>query len=668
MTFRNHIRQLRSKASYSSPFILCPSFFILRPSSFIHRPSFFVLPLILLFTLHGFLFPAYSQDRPNPGVQPKLLPFQQQAQLPADEAQLAMQFFQAKDYVKAAELYEKLNREKPSPSIYIYYLHSLIEIRDYDRAEKLIRSQRKAEPAALKYLVDLGYLRFREGNTEKARKLYEEALADLQPDQQQIFDLANAFILKGENDYAIQTYQKGRDLLKGSYPFGFELANIYERMGDYSSEFNEYLDLLVFNETYLHTVQDRLQNLLVNDPGNEKNQLFRKALLTRVQKYPDQAIYADLLWWYSVQQKDFELALIQAKALDRRRQEQGDRILQLAQLAVSNEQYPVALDAYRYLTGKGEANPYYWISRMETANTRFLQVTGLPDPEASELEKVREEMTGVLESIGENATTIPLIRNLAHLESFYLGQPEPASDLLYRAIELKDIDPQARALCKLELGDIQLFFGDVWEATLLYQQVYQDFKYDVLGQTAKFRNTKLSFYIGEFGWAKAQADILKTATDKLISNDAIALSILITENIDPDSTTVALAMFARADMLDMKHQSVKALEILDSIPLLFRYHPILDDVLMKKAEICQKIREYNASDSLLCLVTRVYGSDVLGDRALYQRALLQETRIGNKALAMELYRELIDKYPGSIYVIDARKRFRALRGDPLSTI
>ena len=202
----------------------------------------------------------------------------------------------------------------------------------------------------------------------------------------------------------------------------------------------------------------------------------------------------------------------------------------------------------------------------------------------------------------------------------------------------------------------------------MYQQVYQDFKYDVLGQTAKFRNTKLSFYIGEFGWAKAQADILKTATDKLISNDAIALSILITENIDPDSTTVALAMFARADMLDMKHQSVKALEILDSIPLLFRYHPILDDVLMKKAEICQKIREYNASDSLLCLVTRVYGSDVLGDRALYQRALLQETRIGNKALAMELYRELIDKYPGSIYVIDARKRFRALRGDPLSTI
>ncbi|MFH1160194.1 MAG: tetratricopeptide repeat protein [bacterium] len=634
-----------------------------RSTSYVLRPTSYIL---ILFTVHFSLFTAFSQDRPTPQQPPRLLPFQQQAQPPTDEAQLAMQFFQAKDYAKAAELYEKLYKEKPSTNLYIYYLHSLIELKEYNKAEKLIKTQRKFEPKALKYLVDLGYIQFREGDGEKAKKLYDEALRDLLPDQQQIFELANAFILKGENAYAIQTYLKGRELLKGSYPFSFELANLYERTEDFTNLFGEYLNLLAFNESYVRTVQDRLQNLLINDPDNEKNEFFRKALLSRVQKYPDQAIYSDILWWYSIQQKDFELALLQAKALDRRRQEQGDRILQLAQLAVSNEQYKVALEAYKYLLGKGKAYPYYELSHIELANTRFLQVTSEPDPNPKELAELKTEILKVLETTGENGRSVTLMQHLAHLEAFYLGQSEPAEDLLYRAIELKDISPQSRALCKMELGDILLFFGDVWEATLLYQQVYQDFKYDVLGQTAKFKNTRLSFYIGEFAWAKAQADILKTATDKLIANDAIALSLLIGENYDPDSTTIALTLYAKAELLSMKNEEEQAIVLLDSIPLLFGYHPILDDILMKKAEIYEKTGEYAVADSLLHRITQEYGSDVLADRALFMRAVLQETKIGNRQLAMTLYGELIEKYPGSIYVVDARKRYRALRGDVVS--
>ncbi|CAN5374953.1 hypothetical protein BH10BAC4_BH10BAC4_09840 [soil metagenome] len=30
---------------------------------------------------------------------------------------------------------------------------------------------------------------------------------------------------------------------------------------------------------------------------------------------------------------------------------------------------------------------------------------------------------------------------------------------------------------------------------------------------------------------------------------------------------------------------------------------------------------------------------------------------------MEIYRTFLDKYPGSVYAAEARKRFRTLRGD-----
>jgi len=564
------------------------------------------------------------------------------------------------------ELYEKLYREQPTSFYYMYYFHCLIELKEYKEAEKLIKGQRKNDPRAIKYLVDLGYLHYREGDVEKSRKLYDEALKELGPDQQQIFDLANAFILKGENGYAVEVYLKGRELLEGSYPFSFELANVYQRSANFDGMFEEYLNLLEVNQSYLNTVQDRLATTLADDPENIKNEQFRNALLTRVQQNSDNPAYADLLWWYSIQQKDFDLALIQAKAIDRRRQEQGDRILQLAQLAVANGQYQVALDAYTYLAGKGEAYPYYDIGRVEIANTRFMQITSRQKPSEKELISLQKEFLQTIEYVGENRTSVTLMQNLAHLEAFYLANPDEAQEILYRAIEMKDIGPKEKAFCKLELGDILLLFGDVWEATLLYQQVYQDFKYDVLGQTAKFKNTKLSFYIGEFGWAKAQADILKAATDKMIANDALALSILIGENYDPDSSTVGLFMYARADLHSFKNQEREALELLDSIPLLFGYHPLLDDVLLKKAAIYSKLGEYSIADSLYHKVTTDYPDEVTADRALFLQAGLRENEMKDPATAMELYARLLERYPSSIYTIDARKRFRALRGDSVS--
>jgi tetratricopeptide (TPR) repeat protein len=616
-----------------------------------------ILTLLLITVLLPLL---KAQDRSTGN--PQVLPFQQNA--PAgNDAQLAMQFFQAKEFDKAAELYETLYDQKPGQYYYTYYLYSLLEIRDYDKAEKLIRNQRKLEPNSVRYLVDLGYVSYREGDPEKAKKLYEEALKKLPAEQQQVMDLANAFISRGENEYAIRVYRKGRELLNNSYPFSFEMATVFERTGDIKRTIEEYLYLLTTNPSYLKTIEDKLQNLLANDPDNTRNEEVRKALLTRVQKEPDNVAYSELMWWYSLQQKDFGMALIQAKSIDRRQKENGERLISLAQIAVSNEQYAVAEEAFRYVLSKGKENPFYGFARIELLNTRYLKTVTGPLPPAKDLAMLEQEFLSELAVSGENAGSVQMIINLAHLEAFYLGKPDEATALMGRALDLKDLKPQQRAQCKIEMADILLYFGDVWEATLLYQQVYTDFKYDVIGQTAKFKNAKLSFYIGEFKWAKAQADVLKAATSKLISNDAIALSLLVGENFDPDSGTVALSIYARADLLDYKNQPEAALKTLDSILILFDEHPIMDEMFFKKAEICLKIGRINEADSLLGLVATLFPDGILADSALMKRGEIRERYMNDKEGAMQYYQEILEKFPGSVYAVDARKRYRILRGD-----
>jgi hypothetical protein len=490
-------------------------------------------------------------------------------------------------------------------------------------------------------------------------------LKNLPANQQQINDLANAFNNHLETDYAIKTYLKGRELLKNMYPFSFELSLTYERMGKYKEMIEEYLNLLDFKQSYLSTVEDRLQSALANDPDDSKNEIFRKTILLRAQKEPDKSYYSELLWWYSVQQRDFELALIQAKSLDRRLKEDGNRVMQLAKLCFSNNNYDAAIDAYKYLIGKGTDCPYYNESKAELLNTRYFKATSDPNPLPKDLTSLEKEFETEIQAMGINKQSVSMVRNLAHLDAFYLNKTDQAVDRLNQIIGMNDITPQSKAECKLDLADILLFTNDVWEATLLYQQVNLDFRNDAIGQEAKFRNAKLSYYIGEFKWAEAQLDVLKAATSKLIANDAMALSLLISENFDADSNTVALALFAHADLLDFRNLDEMALKSLDSIPLVFKEHTIMDQVLFKKAKIKIKQGKFEEADTLLGTLVKNYPDDILTDDALITRGRLNEEQIKSKDKAMAYYEELMTQYPGSIFNPEARKRFRILRGDKI---
>jgi len=261
--------------------------------------------------------------------------------------------------------------------------------------------------------------------------------------------------------------------------------------------------------------------------------------------------------------------------------------------------------------------------------------------------------------------TLSLIRYLAHLHAFYLEKTPEAIGGLSNAIAMPNISKQQRAECKLELADILLFSGEPWEATLLYSQVEKDFKHDPIGHEAKFRNAKLTYYIGEFGWAKAQLDVLKAATSKLIANDAMALSLLISDNMDPDSTYKALSMFAKADLLMYRNKDDEALMVLDSVTLDYTYHPIADEVLFKKSEILLKNGRYDEADTLLSQVVEIFPYEILADNALFERAKLHDHYYNDPTMAMDLYQELLTSYPGSLFAVEARKRFRELRGDEL---
>lgn len=575
--------------------------------------------------------------------------------------QLALQYYNEGEFEKAAELYGELFRKTPNTFYYNYYLNSLLESGNFREAERVVKGLKPTRQLRRNFTVELGFIYQRQGDTRKAEREFERAIDALEPTRAAIVDLANAFLIRRLPDYAVRVYLKGRKIISEPYPFHIELANVYQSTRNFAGMMDEYLDLINSDETRINMVQNMLQHLLNNFNDESFNQIIRGKILERAQKNPDNLIYSELLLWYSIQQKEFSLALSQAKAMERRTRDEGELVFSVGELAASNEYWDVAIEALEHIKAKGENHFLYLRAEILMLEVKFNRLMKAGGVEPAQIGMMEKEYERVLDNLGRNASTVVLMRNLAHLQAFYLDKVEPAVELLEFAIKLPNVSQTVIAQCKIDLADIFLMTGEVWEATLLYSQVEKAFKYDPVGFEAKLKNAKLSFFIGEFEWARTQLDVLRSATSKLIANDAMELSLLISDNLEADSNLVPLSMYASAELLNFRKKPAEALMLLDSIADLFPGHNIQDEVLLKKAEIMIAKRNFHAADSMLEKLLANYAWDILADNALIMQARLHDLHLGNRARAMELYEKLILEFPGSIFVSEARQRYNEMR-------
>lgn len=574
--------------------------------------------------------------------------------------QLAAQYFRNRDFEKAVVLYEQLYEES-NISYYTYYLYCLVELGDFKKAEKVVKQQIRQFPGKQKYNIDLGYVYTESGDTGKGKKQFDEVIKNLPEQKGMLVEMANAFLYRNQTDYAVAVYTKGRRLIDD--PFYQELGNLYMQTRSYSNMIDTYLDWVDYDYMNTPTVEARLQTVLQSDTDNSLSKYLREALLNRIHKNPEKIYFSEMLVWLSIQNKDFETALSQARSIDRRQNEDGYRLLDLARICIDNQAYDVAIESFNTVLKKGKNNVLYHDAKIGLLYTHYLKVTHSNEYTNEDVFNLEQEYQSVLDEYGKNANNIIIMQYLGHLQAFYLNKAEDATQLLQEAILVPNANPIDVSNVKIELADVMILTGDVWEAKLLYGQVEKEFKQNPLGFEAKFKNAKLSFYLGEYGWAKAQLDVLKAATSKLIANDALYLSLLIGDNLEYDSITGPLDLYAEADLLLYQRKEEQALAKLDSLFIIAPHNPILDEALLKKADIKFSQQKFAEAADILSGLVSAYPKDITADNALFMLARITEFNLDQPEKAQELYGKLLKDYQGSLFSIEARKRFRILRGD-----
>lgn len=577
----------------------------------------------------------------------------------ATDADIAKQFYDTGQYDKAYTLYKSLYQSKNGSDIYYQaYLNVLIKLKQYPEAEKIILKKAKENP---KTLFDLGQLYQEKGDLAAADKVFENIIQKMEPNQFAIADVANSFYAINNYDFAIKTFIEGRKIIKEDYAFVFELINLYRFKKMKDALTSESLKILDQQPELLAMVKSNLSRTYEND---EDYEVLRSLLLKKIQKDAQNTTLIDLLAWQYIQQKQFDLALIQYIALDRRTEGNGSKVFSLAGILEENGAFETANKAYNYLIDKGNKSPYYIASRVANLKNKGKQLLTV--------NYTSEQISGVvlgyetlLTEYGSNTQTVFAIRELANLKAYYQNDLNGGQKLLEDVLSFPSLNPLTLASVKLELANIYILNNERWEAALLYGQIEKSLSNEPIAQEAKFKNAKLSFYNGDFTWAKAQLDVLKASTSQLIANDALDLSLLLQENLAFDSTGNALKMYAKADLYRFTNMPDKALSVLDSLAISYPQTDLLDDVAMMKGEIFINKNNYTKAAEIFKSLITQFPYSIWIDDAYFKLATLEEEHLNDKISAQKHYEELLQKYPGSLYVIDARKRFRNLRGDAL---
>lgn len=561
-------------------------------------------------------------------------------------------------------MYKKLSDQHRNNDFYFdRYIESLLMLEDYVQVEDIIKKKLKDNPKNVKLYVTYGNLFERQFMEAEATEQYEKAIKKLPSDRFAITKLASAFTTLTKYDMAIKTYERGSDLINDKEIFAYNLAELYRRKGDIPNMIRNYLNSLETNPNRMNSIKGQFTRYLQSSEDLEE---LQAQLYERVQTNRSNIQYPELLNWLFIQQKDYRSAFRQVKALDRRLDENGGRIYRLAQIAFNDKDYDAAIDAYDYIVEeKGPVSTYYIDAKRESLRARRNKLIEGFEYTETDLRELEAAYESFLAEFGRDRRTASIVSELADLEALYLKDLDKAILLLDEMIKYPAVDPKIQAYGKLDLGDYYLIQGERWEATLLYSQVDKAFGEDLLGHEARYRNAKLSYFFGDFQWAQSQFDVLKASTSKLIANDALDLSIFIMDNFGLDTTEESLNLYADAELLIFQNQHDKAFEKLDTLVQKFPEHTLEDDVYYAKAQIYTKQRDYVTAAEYYQKIIEGFPEEIRADNSIFNLAELYETHLGDIEKAKELYQTLFIDYSGSTFAVEARKRFRKLRGDDI---
>lgn len=589
-----------------------------------------------------------------------LLPLHAQDKI-QDKQQQATRLFYQGDMQQAIPLFEYLYQKQSTDYFYQYLLQCYVMTSDYAAAHKLIKQQYKGDAQAYKKLFDMAYIARQRGQMRQAQKKYESALTKIPTIKTAYVSVANIMRRRALLDWAEAVYSQAQARMPQEL-FHMELASLYQMLNKYNKMTDELLNLLEKDEKQAKSIRYKFQYIWKKQDSDSLMQYARAACLQRLQRHSNKNQLRAFLLWISIQKLDFDMAERQAAALDKRVPQHGkpSHLFTLTSVLINHKAYERAKQIlWKILSGKA-ANTlsYYPEAWRRYLHASLAVLAASPPPKNHDVEALQKDFSAFFTQLSWQYCSQQTVIDYADFKAHYKMQTDSAIAFLEQSMAKLHLQPFDMAEIKLYMADLLQEDGQLWEASLLYSQIEKDFEHDDLSFVARYRNALLSLYIGEIGWAEAQLDVLKAATDKKVANDAMRLALFIDEAKAADTTQAIVRSYGRLMHCRVQGAVDKALAIADSLIKEDASAHLTAFFILKKAELLAADNSIDTAEALLQGLLQNYPHSFVADKALWQLIQWQQQRGHDTELIKGYYKRLITDYPASFYSPQAREAYR----------
>lgn len=572
----------------------------------------------------------------------------------AQNDQLALDYFEKGEFEKAVTLYEEIHIKQPNN---LFFFEKLLQcyrqLQQFDKAENLIekRKQKYNQPTMQ---IELGYNFQLQKQQDKANKFYQLAIDEIQKEPNYAYQLGSNFEKKTLLDWALKAYELGQKL-NPNLNFDYQMALLQGQMGNVELMIDKLFDYAYAKPEFAPTVQSFLSRFLMENANESFPAYVKKTLLIRTQKTPD-VFWNQFLSWFYVQQKEYDKAFIQERAIYKRNPESFYEIVTLAQLAIEDHQDETAKSILSFvLENTSDLG-------LQMQAHHFLMQLKIENATAKEYPQIQLELQELVKKFGISPYSLKLQLLLANFEAFYINQPQNAIEQLQKTLELS-LNLREVATVKMQLADIMVYDEKFNQAILYYAQVEDNLKNDELAHEASMKMAKANYYKADFEWTLQQVKNLKQSSSLLIANDAIELFMLIQDNSVEDSTKTALTAFAKADLKLYQKKKDEALQAFLTILEKHKGESIQDITLLRIAQLYEQKKQFDLALNYYNKILTDHADGIFVDEALYFSAEIYRKELDQPEKAKPLYELIVLNHPDSIYFTNSRINYRILRGD-----
>ena len=577
--------------------------------------------------------------------------------------QTAQMYERAAQFPQAADYYTRACVENPADvSAYLGAKRMFLQLQEYVKFESLIRTlQQKRRD--IRYPVDLALIDYKKGDEKAALEKWQRALDENSTNQQAYSLVGQAMIENQLYESALKTYDRGRSALKNSSAYIFELASIYKALNQFDKLVNEYANYLKSNPAQVGFIQSDIQQL-GREEGNVEPLIKELEKATTSHAQVDWALhiflgdlfstkkrYADALNHYV--KGEASLAAVNDKHL-KSSYKAGSYIYTLGDLALKANDPVQAQRAFQIVIQDYADGPFRTQAELGLTHVYLY-------------EKAYEEAILSLESfIDNNKKSLDTRRALMLIGDIcfeHLFQLDRARTAYLRAFnEFPNSRMQIETLFKLADCALASDSLEAAEDYLLDAEKKSGSNETDLKKNAMLRLAWLELYSGH---PKKSLDyVLKLSEPNpddsevnFLENDALELMILLQEN---SHDSVSLAAFGISKFLTAKRQYVEAVDFVEDYLQSNQNVLLRSELRLHLSMLYQYLHNYDAALSTLLLV---YEDDdsLYRDKALMTAGEVLEKNFDKSDAASERYEALLEEFPHSIFLEQARNRIRALR-------